>query len=424
MRLLLLSVFTLLFVVPAFSQEEIRFNADSLFLVARQKSMDGNYQEAIELTQKILEAYPGYTDARILMARSYAWQKDYPAARETVQPVLGSDPKNYEANSALVDFYLWDDNLKSALNQVNEALSFFPDDVPLLTKKARIQTADSDFKAARQTLGTLEALDPELEDLEQLKKAAGADYQHIIRLEHYFDTFDDPYKRRWHMSSLGYGRRTTFGDFYAKVYWGDMVESGESLFSDQVSTQYALEFYPKIDERNYMFLNYAWSGDDYFPQNRFGIEYWHVFKYEIEASLGYRFMNFPQLGADDLNIHIYTGSLAKYLGKFWFSFRPYFIYDGTDTSSRYMLSARNYLKKDESYLELVLGTGISPDNPYFYTSGQAIPDLSSWRVELEWKQKISNFLLFEIEGGYENAEYQHNQRRDQFSIRTALSFLF
>lgn len=422
MRLLLLIILSVFLVVPAFSQDEKPFNADSLFVVARQQAMDGQYAGAIEKSQQILSVYPDYVEVRLLLARIYAWQKEFEPARENIQLILDKEPVHYEANSTLVDFYFWEDNREAALKQVEQALVYYPEDLPLLTQKARILLSDKDYRKAQQVINTLEKLDAEPETLDQLKKAAGLDYSHIVRLEHYFDGFDDPYKRRWHMSSLGYGYHSVWGDFYGKVYVGDMVGSGESLFSDGVSAQYALELYPKIDEKNYMFLNYSWSDGDNFPQNRAGIEFYHVFKYDIEASLGYRYLNFPD--AEDQHIHIYTGSLGKYLRRYWISFRPFIIYDGTDISSRYMLSVRNYLNKEDSYVELVLGTGISPDNPYFYTSGETIPNLSSWRMELEWKQKISDFLIFELEGGYENAEYQNNKRRNQFSVRTAFSFLF
>ncbi|WP_163709231.1 YaiO family outer membrane beta-barrel protein [Mangrovibacterium lignilyticum] len=423
-KLSLLFLFLLFGILPfsAFAQEKMK--ADSLYYVARQYSIDGKYDESIQLSEKILEQYPAYYDVRILMARTYAWQNDYESAVKNISQVIEEDPRNYDAYNALVDFYFWSGDNRASLATVDRALEYYPEDANLLTKKAKVQLADDNVSDARHTIDQLEELDPENESLSILKKGAGLLYSNIVRLEHYYDTFNKPYERNWHMSSVGYGRRTSFGDYYAKVYVGDMIQDGESLYSDGVGKQFALECYPKIDDYNSMYVNYAWSPDAIFPQHRAGLEYYHVFRNRIELSAGYRFMNYSKDLPENVNVHIITGSLAKYMGKFWLSFRPYFVFSESESSDVFLLTGRYYLPKDESYLGLMLGTGVSPDNPYFYTSGEAIPDLQSWRVEMEWKQKLSSFLLFELQGGYENAEYTVGERRNQLSLRTSISILF
>lgn len=423
MKITLFVSFCLLFIYPFTAQSQEKMNADSLYFVARQYSIDGKYEQAIELSEKILEKYPSYYDVRILMARTYAWQNDYDNAVKNISHVLAEDSRNYEALNALTDFYFWSGDNRNARSSVEQALVYYPEDVNLLVKKARIELADNDSDAARMSIDQIEKLDPMNESLPLLRKGAGMYYSNIIRLEHYYDGFDKPYKRNWQMSSIGYGRRTDFGDYYAKVYVGDLIIPGENLYSNGVGKQLALECYPKIDQFNSMFVNYAWSPDAVFPRHRAGLEYYRGFRNKMEFSLGYRYLNFNG-DTYNKNIHILTGSLSKYIGKFWLSFRPYVVLNDTVTSSTWLLSGRYFLPKEESYIGLTISTGVSPDNPYFYTGGQSVPNLSSWRIEPEWKQKISSWLLFELQVGYENAEYQNNLRRDQFSARTSISFLF
>ena len=424
-KLLLLFLCAVLLNSPGFSQGEESYNADSLLLVARELAFDGQYVESIDISEKIIADYPDYTDVRMLLARTYAWSGNYNEAQKHVSIVLEKNPYDYDANNAALDFYLWDEDYDSATSVANRLLNYYPNDADILTKKIRVYIAENNNNDALATLKVLEEADPNSESLEELKNAIpGVEKKNIIRLEHYHDRFNEPFSRRWHMSSVGYGRRTSHGVFYGKVYWGDMIGTGESLFSNSVSTQYSLELYPEINEFNYFFLNYSFSNDNFFPRTRLGFEYYHGFKNKFEISLGYRYLDFLLTGGNHLNINIYTGSLSKYLGKYWISARPYIVDNGTDLSYKYMLSIRRSLKKEESYLEMVLGTGVSPDNPLFYTSGQNIPQLGSWRVELEWKQKVVNSFIFEIEGAYENAEYSKDVRRDQYSIRTSLSFLF
>ena len=423
-RYLLLVFMVMLTCSSVFAQTEEPMNADSLYFVARQYSIDGNYDESIRLSEDILEKYPAYWDVRILLARTYAWQNDFEAAVKNISQVLEQDPKHYDALDALIDFYFWSGDNQASLNTVDQALFYYPDDLNFLVKKAKIQLAYNQETEARQTISLLEELDPKNESLPLLKKGAGLHYSNMIRLEHYLDRYNQPYKRRWHMSSLAYGRRTNAGDYYAKVYVGDLIGEGEKLYSDGVGKQFSLECYPKIDRYNSMYVNYAWSPDALFPRHRIGLEYYRNFHNHVEISLGYRYMNFPVENSDDVNVHIATGSLARYLGKFRVSFRPYIVFSDSTTSYTWQINGRFYLPQEDSYLGVVLSTGVTPDDPYFYTSGQSIPDLNSWRVEMEWKQKLAAFLMLELQGGYENAEYTQGSRRDQFSLRTSVSFLF
>ncbi|WP_372776239.1 YaiO family outer membrane beta-barrel protein [Mangrovibacterium sp.] len=416
--------FCLLAFLPFFSLAQKSMNADSLYFVARQYAIDGQYNEAIQLSEKILAQYPSYWDVRILMARTYAWQRQFEPAVANVSEVLAKDPKNYDAYSALIDFYFWKGDNQSSIATIDQALMYFPDDALLLIKKAKVQMAISNLREARKTIDQIEEIDHRNESLPLLKKGAGHSHSNILRMEHYYDTFSNPYDRKWHMSSVGYGRRTSVGDYYAKVYLGDLIGDGESLYSGGVGKQFAIECYPKIDENNSMFVNYSWSPDAVFPNHRVGLEYYHVFQSKIELSGGYRYLNFSEGLTEPMNVQIATGSIGWYFSKYWLSFRPYFVFRDLGNSSVYMLTGRYYLPREESYLGLNLGAGISPDSPYFYTEGESIPDLKSWRVELEWKQKISNWLLFELQGGYENGEFSQGVTQDKYSARTSISILF
>lgn len=417
-------LFVVLLLTAWGGQAQESMNADSLYFVARQYAVDGEYEKSIEISEQILEVYPAYYDVRILMGRTYAWQNKYEQAIPLVLQVLNEDPKNYDALNALADFYFWNGDNRASLQTLNKAIEMNPEDASLLVKKAKVELADNQTDEARATIEALEEIDPNNESLALLKKGTGLSYTNLFRLEHYYDTFDEPYDRNWHMSSVAYGRRINGGDYFARVYWGDMVGAGESLYSDNVGMQFELECYPRIDDYNSMYAAYAYSPDELFPQHRLGLEYYHVFHSRIELSGGYRYLNFNKGLSEAIHVHIATGSIAKYYRSFWFALRPFIVFGEDDTSYIFRLSGRYYLPKEESYLGLTLGTGVSPDNPYFYTGGETIPNLQSFRVEAEWKQKLARHFLFELQGAYENAEYQKSMRRGQFSIRTAIQFQF
>jgi YaiO family outer membrane protein len=338
---------------------------------------------------------------------------------------LKKDSSDYEANNALIDFYLWSGDYDAGITAANNALSFYPRDIGLLEKKIKIYMASKNYEEARKTFRGIRKTDPGHQSISELRSSLyQTGYSNIFSVEHSLESFNEPYHRRWHISSFGYGRKTSAGVFYGKIYLGDVVRSGEGLFSNDVSAQYALELYPRINKQNYAFLNYAFSGGSNFPQDRVGVEFYHTFGKAIEGSLGYRYLYFNPDEGDKVHIHIYTGALSSYLGKYWISFRPFIVSDGTDTSHKYSISLRRFLQKEENYLELILGTGTSPDNPAFYTNGENVPKLGSWRAELLWKQRIFNNLIFEIQGGYEKTEYVSDSWRNQLAFRTSLSYVF
>ena len=147
MKLLFLFSFgVLLLTNTAYPQLEKPFNADSVFMVARQLSIDGKYSEAINLAEQLLAAHPEYTDARILVARTYAWQKKYEPAGENISKVLNESPAYYDAHDARIDILYWSGRYEAGLDAIDEALKIYPDDVNFLIKKAKIQIAGEDLR--------------------------------------------------------------------------------------------------------------------------------------------------------------------------------------------------------------------------------------------------------------------------------------
>lgn len=425
---LLIKLLVFQFAIFQFSPSlaQVHFNADSMMHAAHDKAIAGKYRQAVVMAEKILQHYPEYIDAGILKARVFAWKKDYTTAINEVSELIRSDKKNYDANSALCDFYLWKEDYSASRKTAQKALEYYPDDEQFLLKVLQADFVAEDYENAQKSGEYLLGKYSKNEEAKEiLRTVRMRDWKNEIRLEHYFDGYNDPWKRRWHMSSFGYGLNTSAGVFYAKAYMGDLVQEGEVLYETDRQMQYALEFYPKINKYNYMFLNYSFSEDELFPENRIGAEYYHVFKRSgVEMSLGYRYMHFTPFEKPDVDVQIYTGSIGKYFDGFWVSARPYYTDNGEDQFMTYSVSIRTFLKPEMSYVEWLIGTGTSPENPAFYSDGPPEKGPNTWRVEMTWKQRISKLMSFELETGFVN--YQNNAERNsnQLIVRGALSFLF
>ena len=418
-----LLLIAILFHASLFAQEKI--NADSLFHAAHDEAVLGKYKKAISMAEDLLERFPEYSDAYVLKARVMAWRKDYIAAINEIRKYISDDQQNLDAHLALCDFYLWSEDFQTSKKIAEKALEIFPDNEKLLLKSIKADFVAENYELVKVNgANFLEKYPLNKEAGEFLRTIEMRKWRNEVRLEYYVDGHNQPFRRRWHMSSFGYGRNTSLGMYSAKVYVGDFNYQGQSLY-DTTAIQYSLECYPKIDKYNYMYLNYAVSDDEFFPKNRIGAEYYHVFKKSaIEFSLGYRYMKFTPDGGDDVNVHIYTGSLGKYFRNFWLTARPYVIDNGESTFFRYSLSVRTFLKPEMSYLQWLIGTGTSTENPVFYTSGPPRDGLDTWRVEMQWKQRVAELISLELEAGFVNSEYDFERRRNQLILRAALSFLF
>ncbi len=421
---LILLLIAILIQAPVFAQEFL--NADSLMHAAHDKAIEGKYKKAISMAERLLNKYPDYSDAYILKARVMGWGRDYAAAINEISKYIRDDNENLDAHLALCDFYLWNEDSNSSKKVAKNALKIFPNNEKLLLKITTADYVAQDYDLAIESGNALLKEYPSnKKGKEILKTIEMREWKNEFRLEHYVDGHNKPFYRRWHMSSIGYGRNTSVGYFSAKAYFGDFLEEGGTIYDTDVSVQYSLECYPKFNKYNYMYLNYALSDDVFFPENRIGAEYYHVFKRSsVELSAGYRYMHFTPAEDPDVNVSIYTGSIGKYFSGFWVSARPYVIDNGEETFFQYSLSIRTFLKPEMSYIEWLIGTGTSPENPVFYTSGPPKDGLNTWRVEMQWKQRISKLISFELETGFVNSEYDFERRSNQLILRSAISFLF
>ncbi len=422
-KLLLLQI-AILFQVSAWAQNTV--NADSLMHTAHDLAIAGKYKKAIAMAEDLLDRFPEYSDAYVLKARVMAWEKNYVAAINEINKYIQEDSENLDAHLALCDFYRWNEDYESSKRVARNALGIFPENEKLLLQLTKADFVAEEYESAKESGNDLlEKYPSNKETKEILRTIEMRKWRNEIRLEHYVDGHNKPFRRRWHMSSIGYGRNTSLGMYSAKAYIGDFLHEGDALYDTDVSVQYSLEFYPKFGKYDYMYLNYAISDDEFFPKNRIGAEYYHVFKKSaVEISLGYRYMQFTPAEDPEVNVNIFTGTLAKYFRNYWVTFRPYVIDNGDDTFFRYSLSVRTFLKPEMSYVQWLVGTGTSTENPVFYTSGPPSDGLDTWRVEMQWKQRVSKLISLELEAGFVNSEFNYERRRNQVILRSAISFLF
>ncbi len=211
-----------------------------------------------------------------------------------------------------------------------------------------------------------------------------------IRAGYSFDTYNEPYERLWQVFSLGAGHRFGWGTAVATVNYGHINVGAPSAFSGN-DIQFGVEAWPELTRSNYAYLAYAYSPGPYFPRHRAAAELWQSLPagWAISAGLNYYYF--------DHSIYLGTASVEKYVGNYWFSARGYFHFKDIGVTTSFFINARRYLGTTD-YLQVTLGTGTAPDEPYDIITNLERQKASS--VRLTWFDQISPRWSYRIGAGW------------------------
>ncbi len=308
----------------------------------RELAFSGDYSGAAAAARILVNTFPDYGDARILLGRILAWQKDYKQAAAVMDTLLMKEPDNQDALSARRDITLW-----------------AKENTPVATD---------------------------------------------IRAGYYFDTFSKPYSRFWQVFKAGAGHKFRFGQASASLNIGNITIDGSSP-QNATELQGEVEAYPRLSNKNYAYLNYAYSPGSFFPRHRAAAELWQVLPAGWEISTGLNYYHF------DRDIYIALASVEKYLGKFWLSVKTFVYFKDEGPTTSFYFNARGYFN-DRNYLQITLGTGTAPDEPFDIQSD--LERLSAHSIRLTGNFSLTSRLLLRIGAGYSREEYQEEIWRNRF----------
>ena len=348
--LLLCFLFSVLLVVPSMAQiDTTHLGTDDLFMIAREKAFNKQHEEARTILWLILRRSPSYYDVRILLGRTYAWDGKYDSARIELKIVLAEDLSNNDAYHALVDVEFWSDQYEQALKVVDQALSYYPIDEDFLLKKARTLKNLGRDDEALNVLDKLEDIHPSAQGITALRQEIHTTSMlNGIGVNYATDRFSDVYDPM-HYVYLQYSRRTPYGSLYGRLNYSNRFQSE--------GTQIEFDFYPKISDGMYAYVNYGFSNSALYPKHRLGAEYYASLPASFEGSLGFRYLYFGP-GSE---VTIYTGTVGYYYRSYWFSVRPYLTPGNTGTSQSISITIRYYFADVDDYLSVKAGTGFTPD---------------------------------------------------------------
>jgi YaiO family outer membrane protein len=402
-RMALALLGSLALVAPAAAQAE---DPDALFEKARSLPKERR-EEARALCRRALERSPEYTDIRIYLARLHAWDAQYDDARREIRAVLAANPKDAEAREVAIDVEVWSDHPHEALRLCDAAMGLDPRDPLWPYRKARVLRSLKDIPGALASAQVALQLDPNhqpsrllRDDLKELLQRSK------VYLTATYDTYSETFTP-WKTVNLGVGHRFDAGLVLLQVNRADLFNTW--------GTQVEVDAYPHIAEGTYAYLSAAHSSDSIFPNSSFAADLYHNFPAAIEASLGVRRLVFAEA------VTVYTGSIGRYVGNSLYTIRLYDTPSALGASLSGTLSARFFQEDADNYINVAVGTGMSPDQQAWTAE---ILRLHSRNVSIGLQERLARSWYGTASALWEHQEFLPDQYRIHWSFSAGLEWRF
>lgn len=218
------------------------------------------------------------------------------------------------------------------------------------------------------------------------------------------DFFNDETKS-WQFASGEYQIKESFGAFIPRINFANRFSNSEF--------QFEADAYVLFTTKTYFYFNTGFAEGKVFPKSRAGIELYHVFPFDVELSVGYRYLYFSPN-----KVNIYTGSLGYYFDDYWLSFRPFFVNDlNNGNKSTFTFIGRRYFVDSENYLTLRFGFGSYP------VSGNTQADFfrnDSKFIGVDYQFYIFDKTTIQLGFLYENEELNINTSRSRYNFSVAV----
>ena len=233
-----------------------------------------------------------------------------------------------------------------------------------------------------------------------------------LRAGYSIDSFREPYSRFWQVFNVGAGHRFKWGPAYAGLNIGN-IRISEPSPSNASEWQLEAEAWPTITNKNYADLAYAYSPGPYFPRHRAAAEVWQILPAGWAVSAGFNYYYFER------SAFIALASVEKYIGKYWLSLKGFVYFKDIGPRASILLNARRYFN-DKDYLQVTLGTGAAPDEPFDIQTN--LTRLYANTVRLAYNLSVTHKLAMRIGAGYSREEYRETIWRNR--IEANINFIY
>jgi len=396
-------ILTLFFSLPLVAQ----MNTDSVFNIAIQQAAKKNYKAAVENANKVLEIHPDRADVNVFIANVYAWKGNTDSAKIYIRKANNLDPKSTELYDSWLNVLLWNEEYENLLKTADIAVKHDYDNKYNLTLKRLyaykylgeyakgVAIFDNNKNAKLLDSTKINSLYHEM-----LMK----NKQNTLSAFYSLDFFDDGITAPQHLAYLDYTFKIKKHSLIFRLNYAYRYK--------EHGLQAEVDYYHVLKKGRYLYFNYGASiYNSLFPMHRAGAEFYFPLKKHFEASIGARYMYFP-----NNNVYTLTGHLGKYLNSYWFSFRPFFTIQNIGNSVSVVLNARKYGHFSMSYWGVELGFGNSPDERYILDPTGEYFRLNSYRIKLERNIIIGRVNELKLSFSYSYEETIKSVYRNRYTL--------
>ena len=317
----------------------------------------GNIEVAKNMALTYLKSNPNDGDVRFLLARIYIKEGNNFLAEKELVTVLQRSPHYNEVRIALINIKISEKSYNEALQLINIGLIKDANNRDLLLKKAQVYYLTKDYTASLTLLKKLLLINPNdldakkmLNSIKDISPKLGIGLNQLGVMQGLYNVSGLP--QLWDYTTLFYTRDTDYGPVTASVNYASRL--GFKAAQGQI------EAYPRLSKYVYLDLLAAYANNpNLFPNYTLGGEGFISIPNFIDPSFGATYKKITDLQ----KLTTYTGSLARNIGSYWISFRPYYFTPNSgDDSILYALTLRrNFNDTGDFYLGLTFSAGDSPD---------------------------------------------------------------
>lgn len=399
--------------------------ADSLYLAGRAEAFKSNFSSGRALLDSAIYYDRNYFDAYILKARTYIWQGQHAAARDILDDVLARDTmpaRRKEAFTSRADLEVYDYRQKAALSVCDTALRQFPRSVEFNKKKAMALAMKEDYEEAIPELQLyIDSIPNDTQALSMMEDLQYKKLRNHVAAGYINQMYNKGYAP-WGFGFVEYGHRFKGLQLIGRVNYA-------SRFKEQ-GLQVEADAYVKLYRNLMLFLNTGYSDASIlFPRYRFGGELYYSFLKKFDVSLGYHYVFYKP---DTLKqvIHLLTGSLGYYHGKFWFCYRPVLVLNPLGKGSTSLTSTfqtRWYYKSELDYFTFTIlyGNGVvGLANPTAFAPSQRFNRLATFRLGVEMQRKLARTWTGGLGLWWDYDEFPSEQYRQRYTFLANLKKVF
>ncbi|MCL6524344.1 MAG: tetratricopeptide repeat protein [Thermoflavifilum sp.] len=387
-------------------------NRDFLVKKAGLLEATTQYVAAARLLATLLKRYPydsrlqsSYSENLFLAARQFAESGLVDSASAYYWTALSQQPRDTLSWMSLINLKTSLQQTDSALIITDSALRYLPNYPELFLKKASFQFALGKPNDALRTLDSLRLMDPHhpgAKDLAQQIRIAS--YHQAIGLDYNFTSFGDRTSLPWNLASAYYQRYTQWGSYDLRVSFANR--------NNRNGWQGEAEAYWNHNKHNTSYFDLAYAHDSLFPRLRAAYTFTHYFPKGWQTDLGGRYLNFDssQLAS------IYLG-LGKYFSDYWLYGQAYLTPQNHQLFGAYRLTLRYYYSEQrDDYLNLIVGTGISPDDRSRYFGLKRWLSLSATNLAVGYQHIFRGQTILGFTVGWTNQEIAQGVRQNQYDV--------